>query len=233
MSVRYNRFTTHIKEDDKSNVSIIILSAGIGSRMRSYGPRCLFKVDHRTILQKQIEILDSVFKNNEIILVVGFEASKVIKKVPPNIRIVENQMHEETNSFESLRLGINNAINNKVLFLHGDLIFNKKTFSDVKFNKSFIITDSAGQMKDSEVGVTVVNNKATCFAYGLDTKWCQMAFLKGKEYDIMRSIALKRNKSTFYTFEALNLIVEKHGNLTAFEPEQMFIKEIDSMKDLK
>ena len=111
--------------------------------------------------------------------------------------------------------------------------FYKKIFSDVKFNKSFIITDSVGRMKDSEVGVTVVNNKATCFAYGLDTKWCQMAFLKGKEYDIMRSIALKWNKSTFYTFEALNLIVEKHGNLTAFEPEQMFIKEIDSMKDLK
>ena len=227
-----NRYTRHIKDTKDDNIVFIILSAGVGNRMRSYGPKCLFKTSEETILDKQISIIKSNFPQNEIILVVGFEANKVIKKIPDDIRVVENQLYQTTNSSESLRLAVNNSVSDKIFFIHGDLIFNKEIFDSLDFSRSFVLVDSKNQIEDNEVGITIVNNKATFFSYGLDTKWCQMAYIRGKEFSILKSLYNKPGKDKLYTFEMLNMIIEKKGSLIAVEPENMNIKEIDSFKDL-
>ena len=232
MQVVHNRYTTHIKDDKDDNIVFVILSAGVGNRMRSYGPKCLFKTSEETILDKQISTIKSNFLNNEIILVVGFEANKVIKKISDDIRVVENQLYQATNSAESLRLAINNSVADKIFFIHGDLIFNKETFDNLDFSKSFVVVDSKNQIHDDEVGITIVNNRATFFSYGLDTKWCQMAYIRGKEFSILKSLYSKLGKDKLYTFEMLNMIIDKKGVLLAVEPEDMYIKEIDSFKDL-
>ena len=227
-----NRYTRHIKDTKDDNIVFIILSAGVGNRMRSYGPKCLFKTSEETILDKQISIIKSNFPQNEIILVVGFEANKVIKKISDDIRVVENQLYQTTNSSESLRLAVNNSVSDKIFFIHGDLIFNKEIFDSLDFSRSFVLVDSKNQIEDNEVGITIVNNKATFFSYGLDTKWCQMAYIRGKEFSILKSLYNKPGKDKLYTFEMLNMIIEKKGSLIAVEPENMNIKEIDSFKDL-
>lgn len=232
MSAVHNRHTTHIKDHARDGITFVILSAGVGNRMRSYGPKCLFKTSDETILDKQLKIINSSFSNVETILVVGFEANKIIKKIPDDIRIVENQLYQTTNSAESLRLAINNSIGDKIFFIHGDLIFNRETFKDLDFSKSFIVVDSKNQIAEDEVGITIVNNKATFFSYGLNTKWCHMAFIRGKELSILKSIYSKKGKDKMYTFEILNMIIEKKGSLVAIEPKHMDIKEIDSFKDL-
>ncbi len=232
MQVVHNRYTTPIKDTKDDNITFIILSAGVGNRMRSYGPKCLFKTSDETILDKQLSTIKLNFSNNEVILVVGFEANKVIKKLSGDIRIVENQLYQATNSSESLRLAINNSVSDKIFFIHGDLIFNKETLSNLDFSRSFVVVDSNQQIKDDEVGLTVVNNRATFFSYGLDTKWCQMAYIRGKEFSILKSLYSKPGKDKLYTFEMLNMIIEKKGVLTVVEPEGMCIKEIDSFKDL-
>ena len=232
MQVVHNRYTTHIKDSREDNIVFVILSAGVGNRMRSYGPKCLFKTSEETILDKQISTIKSNFSNNEIILVVGFEANKVIKKISDDIRVVENQLYQATNSAESLRLAVNNSVADKIFFIHGDLIFNKETFDNLDFSKSFVVVDSKNQIADDEVGITIVNNRATFFSYGLDTKWCQMAYIRGKEFSILKSLYSKPGKDKLYTFEMLNMIIDKKGVLLTIEPENMYIKEIDSFKDL-
>lgn len=232
MQVIHNRYTTHIRDIRDDNITFIILSAGVGNRMRSYGPKCLFKTSDETILDKQLSVINANFSNNETILVVGFEANKIIKKIPDDIRIVENQLYQTTNSAESLRLAINNARSDKIFFIHGDLIFNTETFKNLDFSRSFVIIDSQNQIKEDEVGVTIVNNKATFFSYGLESKWCQMAYITGKEFSILKSLYNKAGKDKLYTFEMLNMIIDKKGTLMTVEPERMYIKEIDSFKDL-
>ena len=232
MQAVHSRYTTHIKDTKDSNIVFVILSAGVGNRMRSYGPKCLFKTSEETILDKQISTIKSNFPNNEIILVVGFEANKVIKKISDDIRVVENQLYQATNSAESLRLAINNSVADKIFFIHGDLIFNKEILKNLDFSRSFVVVDSKNQITDDEVGITIVNNRATFFSYGLDTKWCQMAYIRGKEFSILKSLYSKPGKDKLYTFEMLNMIIDKKGVLLAVEPEDMYIKEIDSFKDL-
>jgi len=131
-----------------------------------------------------------------------------------------------------LRLAINNSTGDRIFFIHGDLIFNKETLNNLDFSRSFIIVDSKNQIQNDEVGVTVVNDKATFFSYGLDTKWCQMAYIRGKELSILKSLYNKAGKDKLYTFEILNMIIEKKGTLVTVEPKGMYIKEIDSFKDL-
>lgn len=227
-----SRFTQEIKRVNVP-ITVIILSAGIGSRIKSYEPRALLKMGERTLLEHQIYHLQNNFHNSEITVVVGNAATKIIKRVDTNIRIIENQLYENTNSFESLRLAINNIVGDNVLFLHGDLIFNQKTFEGLSYDKSFVLIDKNEQFSEREVGITQTNKKVNIFSYGLPTKWCQIAYITGREFSILKQICHKNNAEhkKMLTFEALNKIINKGGQFFCYEPPNMKIKEIDCMRD--
>ena len=78
--------TTNIRGKKSQRYSIIIPSAGMGKRMRSYGPKSLIKIaPDKNIVENQIEIINNNFTNHEIILVCGFEADKLMNNTPKNI----------------------------------------------------------------------------------------------------------------------------------------------------
>ena len=63
-------------------MSVIIPAAGVGYRMKSYGPKCLLNVnENETIIEKIIQNVNTVFSKDEIIVCVGFEADKIISKM--------------------------------------------------------------------------------------------------------------------------------------------------------
>ena len=84
--------TTNIRGKKSQRYSIIIPSAGMGKRMRSYGPKSLIKVTpDKNIIDNQIEIINKNFNNHEVILVCGFEADKLMNNTPDNIVKIENE----------------------------------------------------------------------------------------------------------------------------------------------
>ena len=93
-----------------------------------------------------------------------------------------------------------------ILFFHGDLYFNDKALSNLNYKKSFLLIDSKNMMKPKEIGVTIQNNKATMLSYGLPTKWCQMAFITGKELKILKNILckLQGSQKKLLSFEIIN-----------------------------
>ena len=229
-----SRFVRKIKNKNFPDLQITILSAGIGARTRSYEPRCLLRYNTKTIIENQIDILSNIFNKAEISVVGGFDINKIIKKVGDKIRIIENQMYENTNSGESLRLAINNSLLNNIMFLHGDLIISNGLFNNVNMQESFLLIDKSGKFEEKEVGLTVVNNKATVLSYNLPTKWCQIAFIAENELSILKKLFMKTdfNAKFMLTFEIINKIIENGGNFNCFDIGNNFIKEIDSLKDL-
>ena len=218
---------------EHKNVSVIIPAAGMGSRMKRYGPKCLFPTSKgSTILSKIIKNIKKVYPYCEIIAAVGFDADKVIESVPREIRIVENQLYDTTNMVESIRLSLNNAVHNDVIIVNGDLIFNVFTLQNLTKYGSCVVVDSQDRFNRDEVGVTVVENMAVNFAYGLPVKWAQIIYLTGRELSIFRKICNDRENNKMHTFEILNKVIESGGTLIADEPKGMQIKEIDSLKDL-
>jgi len=229
-----SRFTRKIKNKTQLPLQVIILAAGAGSRTKSYEPRCLLKYNNKVILDSQVEIIKNRFTKSEITVVGGIEGYKIVKRLEKDMRFVENQIHEDSNSGESLKLGINNSILDNILFLHGDLVFSESILNKIDMDKSCLLIDNSGKIEEKEVGITVVDGKATVLSYNLPTKWCQIAYLSQNETNILRKLLVRTDFNTRYllTFEIINKMIEFGASFDCIDIEDGFIKEIDSLKDI-
>ncbi len=229
-----SRFTRKIKNKAQLPVQVIILAAGAGARTRSYEPRCLLKYNGKIILDSQIEIVQERFTKSEITVVGGIEGHKIIKKIGKSARFVENQLHEDSNSGESLRIGVNNTLQDNILFFHGDLVFSSQIFDKINMDKSCILVDRSNKIEEKEVGVTIVDNKATVLSYNLPIKWCQIAYLNTNDTNLLRRLLIRSDYDTRHllTFEIINKMIEFGSEFECIDIENNFIKEIDSLKDI-
>jgi len=232
-----DRHTVSIKKNlvkDKQRIAVAILAAGLGKKIKSYEPRSLLKIQDKYLLERQISILNSSFKNPEIITVVGCHANKIIRKFKGRTRFIENQIYNESNSSESLRLAFNNTSIENFMFIHGDILFNTE-FLNLDYSKSFVLKDVHNQLKETEVGLTTIGDKVSIMSYGLSSRWAQAAYFTGKEYNILKSIFNKfesKDKKQL-SFEIINQVISLGGSFVCQEPKKMDILEIDRIKDVK
>jgi hypothetical protein len=236
--VNKHKFMVPIKPKglEKDGLSIIILSGSPGYRMRSYGPRCLLKDKYGvTILQNQTNSFTIFKPKAEIILVSGFELDKVVKNKPAGVRIVENQLYEDTNEVEEARLGINNALYDNILLTFGDIYFNDFLIRDLALKESTLVVDQKNSMLSDDVGVTVVDEYATIMSFAIrHPKWCRFAFFTGRELKLLKAFISDRNNNKLYLFEALNFIMEKGGKFKAFYTKPVHnVIHVDSAKGLE
>jgi len=214
--------------------SVIIPAAGMGHRMKSYGPKALIRLyQDITLIERQIELLWSVYPNSEIIIVVGFEAEKIRKKLSKYpVRFIFNPIHQSTNVLYSIGLAMQAVISEDVMIVYGDLIFNENAIRGLR-GSSKVVIDNTKSLKKEEVGVVENKGTATNFSFGIDLKWAQIAYLTGKEMQIFKEISIKKETSQWLGYEGLNYIIEKGGSIEAHYPKSMKIFEIDVAKDLE
>jgi choline kinase len=231
-----SRSTTTIKSPPKGNkgVSVVILSAGGGMRIRSNEPRSLLKIQNETLINHQINSISGVFDKFEIIGVFGIFIDRILKKINNKIRVVENQLYDSTNNSESMRLGLNNCLYDNVLFIHGDIYFKSDLLTGANYNKSFLVLDSNGDMEEKEVGATINKKNVHILSYGLSKKWCQIFYITGKELKILKNIfsKFKQSDKKMLSFELINKIIENGGSFACYEKKGSHVVEIDCIKDL-
>jgi len=229
-----SRFTRKIKNKAQLPVQAIILAAGAGARTRSYEPRCLLKYNGQVILAVELFGHRAGVDLEPQAVVGGIESPIIIKKIGKTARFVENQIHDDSNSGESLRLGVNNTLQDNILFLHGDLVFSSQIFDKIDMDRSSLLVDKSNQIEEKEVGVTVVDDKATVLSYNLPIKWCQIAYLNANDTALLRRILLRSDFDTRHllTFEIINKMIEFGAEFECIDIGNNFIKEIDSLKDI-
>ena len=233
---RFVRSITQVQTcNNQQDIAVAILSAGIGARIKSYEPRSMIRIGGKTLIEHQISTLQQCFESPEIIAVIGCGADKITKRVRGSVRIVENQIYRETNTSESMRLAFNNSTKNNFLFIHGDLYFNQETLSNLDYSKSFILVDDKNQFSEKEVGVTSNKDIATILSYGLPVKWAQIAYVTGREVDILKKIFHKFDEISKknLSFEIINKMISMGASFHCYQPQKMSILEIDCIKDLK
>ena len=129
----------------------MILAENHGYRMKSHGPISLFKIGGKTLLEHQIEVIKSCFLNYEIVICTGFESSKlsnfIRSNIKDNIRIVENQIHNNTNCCESIRLCLNNITNSRVFIQQSNVLFSADNYSSIDYDRNSIITQRFNRNK--------------------------------------------------------------------------------------
>jgi len=228
-----SRNTSNIYGKKTEKYSIIIPAAGMGYRMRSYGPKPLIRIGlDQNIIQRQIRIIKNNFVNYEIILVAGFESDKLMKNTPDFLIKVENENYETSNVIRSIGMGLRAATSDKVLIIYGDLVFNEETISNLRLEKSSVVIDESETMGKEEVGCNIDDGSIAQMLPDIPNKWGQISFFVEKELSLLKKVSWDRNKSHYFGFEAINEIIDRGGEFKATSPVGAKIIDIDSSKDL-
>jgi len=222
-------------KDDK--LTVIIPCAGVGRRMKSQGPKGLFELHGGiTILERQLHVLWQTFPNVEVVLVAGFGGNLIYEKIKTcyPVRLIHNHHYNETSVCFSIGLGLQATINNDILIVYGDLVFNSHVLDGVTVpTSSRIVVDNKGQIRSEEVGVVSPEGIVTNVSYGVKQKWGQIAYFTGREVQLMRDIACGSKSHTWIGSELINTIINLGGRIETIEHAKSKIVEVDSVKDLE
>ena len=219
---------------ERNDITVIILAANISYGMKSYGPKSLLNINtHETLIEYQLNLIQTSFPRADIVLVVGFLADRIIKRCPPGVRIVENQLYETTSEVEQIRLALNCTLTDNVLILKDSILFNVDTLCNISKNNSCLLYDSKNQIDKSNIGVTIIDGYATVFSYDIDTKWCHIVYLIKRDTKLLRAICNKKDRAKMYLHEALELMLQRTGKMCAIEPTAMEIVKIDTSRNLQ
>lgn len=214
--------------------SVIIPAAGMGTRMKSYGPKCLLTIGKTTILENQIKHIHKYIPNPEIIVVGGFQYDKVkyIGEKYNGVKVIYNPDFENTNVTHSIAYGLKHINYGDVIIIYGDLVFNAYTLRAPFGFNSMVLIDKCNTMSKKEVGCIVNYHMLERMMYGLDNKWAQIAYFTGTELKLLKKLCNQPRYNMYFGFESINIIVNSGGKFSAFSPKRMKITDVDSSRDI-
>lgn len=141
-------------------MKIIILAAGIGSRLGNPFPKPLTPLSNgKTIMEMQVDNLKSCFNIDDISVVVGFKKELIMEDFP-ELSYVYNPFFDCTNTCKSLLKGLKKSSNQSTLWLNGDVVFDAKLLhaleEHIKADTSFVAVNTS-KVAEEEVKYTLKN----------------------------------------------------------------------------
>lgn len=235
MTNRARRNIAPIKREpvNTDKISVIIPADAAGHRMKYVGAKALIELPNgQSVLERQVTIIRQIYPQADIIVCIGFEHEKIIRKYRNNlgIRFVYNPQHEDTGVVHGLHLAMYATTSNNILVIYGDLVFNLQAIAGIVSDKSRILVSST---INNEVGMIVDRGIVTNFAQDLPTKWGHIAYFTGKESNLFMKAIMNPLHLKWLGYEILNYIIENGGVLHAFQPVDAQIKEINTTKDIE
>ena len=241
-----NRYITTPRQAERTDkktktdfVSFILFSENHGYRMKSHGPIPLLTVNGRTIIERQIDAIKAAFLNFEIIICSGFQTEKIVNFIKDkfkdvNVRVVENQVHYNSNCCESARLCLNNTVNNKVMLCNGNVILDPLHYSIIDTNQSCVIVQDDHLDDSFEIGAISADKGLERLSLGIKQKyWVELIYLSNQEVirDIYSIISNPEYKNRFI-FEAVNEILTKQ-KIEVKSNQYSPIYKVNNIKTLK
>ncbi len=141
-------------------MKIVILAAGIGSRLGNPFPKPLTPLKNgKCIMEMQVDNLDETFNIDDINVVVGFKKNLIMERFP-ELTYIYNPFFDQTNTSKSLLKALRKNRDKSVLWLNGDVVFDAgllsvlKPFIDKK--ESFVAVNTS-KVAEEEVKYTLQN----------------------------------------------------------------------------
>ena len=139
-------------------MQVIILAAGIGSRLGNPFPKKLTKLkNNKSIMEMMTDHISEVFSSDIINVVVGFKKDLIMEKFP-DLTYIYNPYFDQTNTAKSLLKAIKKIKNQSVLWLNGDIIFQKEILEKLKKyieNDTSFISVITSNVAEEEVKYTL------------------------------------------------------------------------------
>ena len=220
-------------------MKIIILAAGIGSRLGNPFPKPLTKLkNNKSIMQMMTENISSTYDRDMINLVVGFKKDLIMESFP-DLTYVYNQYFDQTNTAKSLLKAIRKNKGESILWMNGDIVFDKNILTRLKkyIDKdiSFVAVNTS-KVADEEVKYTLndecIHKLSKDVENGLGEA-VGINFISSKYVDLFIK-RLEECKDNDYFEKALEVAIEKDGfKIKAVDISDFNCIEIDFEEDLK
>ena len=223
----------------------IILNSGMGTRLgdlTANNPKSLvYLSENETILSKAINIL-SKFDFDEFIITTGYLDNilkdYIVKTFPDlSFSFVHNSIYDKTNYIKSLDLVPD--LNDDIVLLHGDLVFDEKTAGYViGSNDSCVVVDSSIDIPKDDFKAKIVENNVKYIGVDYfedDAIACQpFYYLKNEDWKIWKNKIREfcdSGNNNVYAENALNTLTDEII-IKAIDIKGRLCMEIDTKEDL-
>lgn len=141
------------------SLRVVILAAGIGTRLSRPAPKPLTELrDGRSIMKQQMDNVFTIFgDDSRITVVVGFKFQSIMEAFP-DVSYVYNESYDQTNTAKSLLKALTASESGGVLWMNGDVVFDPEVLERVRpavySDKSFVVVNSS-EVGDEEIKYTL------------------------------------------------------------------------------
>ena len=142
-------------------MKIIILAAGIGSRLGNPFPKPLTPLNNgKSIMGMQLDNLTEYFNIDDIHIVVGFKKELIMERFP-EVMYIYNPFFDRTNTSKSLLKALKKNKDESVLWLNGDVVFDARLLKElspyIQQEQSFVAVNTS-KVAEEEVKYTLHND---------------------------------------------------------------------------
>jgi choline kinase len=218
-----------------SNIVVIILLAGMGSRLGRPHPKSMTPLSsNQTILSRQLSSLRS--HGLQICCVVGFKKDLIMEEAADCL-FVYNADYDCTNTSKSLLTALKHFKNHNILWLNGDVVFHPLVIDKIIDSAESSVAVNSAKVGEEEIKyslnqdgyikqISKQNTEALGEAVGINyitSKWVPEFVEKLEEVE-----------DQAYFERAMELLIQEHGNV--FKPldiSDLGCIEVDFEDDLK
>ena len=220
-------------------MKIIILAAGIGSRLGNPFPKPLTKLkNHKSIMQMMTENISFSYSLDLVNLVVGFKKDLIMESFP-NLIYIYNQYFDQTNTAKSLLKAIKKNKDHSILWMNGDIVFDKNILIKLKEyidkDVSFVAVNTS-KVAEEEVKYTLKDNYIDELSKTVENGLGEAVginFISSKYIDSFIK-RLEECDDNDYFERALEVSIEKDGfKIKPVDISEFNCIEIDFEEDLK
>ena len=219
-------------------MKIIILAAGIGSRLGNPFPKPLTQLNiGKSIMGMQIDNLTEHFNIDDISIVVGFKKDLIMERFP-EVTYIYNPFFDRTNTSKSLLKALKKNRDNSVLWLNGDVVFDPRLLQElipyIKNEDSFVAVNTS-KVADEEVKYTLKNDFIDQLSKTVKNGLGEAVginFIAAKDIENL-IVRLEECDNNDYFERGLELSIEKDGlQLKAVDISAFDCMEVDFKEDL-
>jgi choline kinase len=145
----------------------VILAAGVSARLRpltNNTPKCLLKIGGKTILERTLDNL-LAYNLNDLIIVTGYLQEQIKSFIADNypqlnVTYIFNDKYDTTNNIYSLWMTKDLVMNNDMLLMDSDILFDKKILG-LLLNSEYsncLALRSDHKLSDEEIKVKLNND---------------------------------------------------------------------------
>lgn len=195
-----------------SKTSIVLLNAFPDKKIKSFGNKCLLKINHKFhVIDYHIQTFKKIFKDPQIIVVGGFDGKRLNKYISQNFKNKDNIVYTEhdvthqNNVGASIVKGLEIASSKNVFIINSSFLLRKKISQFIDTSSSFVGTintsaSAIGYIKEND---TIIN----CY-YGLPNEILDILYVTKNDIQKLYDIVSQNDIEKYYLFELINLCIQ-------------------------